>query len=297
MNASDPLTPALRDRALGRLGFSSPPPLTATGLAALYAAWCAKVPFDNVRKMIALRSGGPAELPGMGVTDFLESWLAHGAGGTCWPTSNALFELVSGVGFDARRVRGAMRDLGVSNHGSVKVRIDGREWLVDSSMLTNVPLPLGEGVFSTGDAVFAAEVERVEGTHLIWFDMPPNTGLLPCRFGDDPATHALFGEGYEASRGRSPFNQRLYARRNLPGELLVLWGNTRFSKTAAGLTSRALSAAELRGALAAEIGLSEELIERWARCGALGASFEPPAGPPPPPITGMPPSRRPGADP
>ena len=138
-----PLPAALRRRVLERLGLPGPPPLTLAGLAALYRAWCASVPFENTRKMMALRTGGDGELPGARAADFLAHLIDHGTGGTCWPSSNALYAVASALGFDARRVAGSMRDLGVVSHASVKVRIDGADWLVDSSMLTNEPTPLG----------------------------------------------------------------------------------------------------------------------------------------------------------
>lgn len=282
----------LRDRVLARLGFSRAPSPDLDGLRALYAAWCAHVPFDNVRKMIVLRADGLRPLPGGDAADFFEHWLANGAGGTCWPSSNALFELARACGFAARRVAGSMRDLGIINHASVKVRIDGADWLVDSSALTNEPLPVDGRLFVTADPVFAAEVEPVDGTHIVWTHTPPNSAYLPCRLLVDPADHVQYASGYEASRTRSPFNQRLYVRRNHPGELVVLIGSTRFIRTAHGLESQDLSPDELRRTLAEQVGLSDTLIAEWVRCGGLAASFEPPSGPKPPPVTGLPPSRR-----
>lgn len=286
------LPPALQEQVLERLGFSDPPSLDQEGLGALYGAWCARVPFDNVRKMIVLRTRPDDPLPGADADEFFEHWLAHGTGGTCWPTSNALFELVHALGFEARRVAGSMHDLGVVNHASVKVRIDGGEWLVDSSQLTNVPLPLGDRVFVHDDAVFPAEVEPVDGTFVLWTHSPPNSTHLPCRLLVDPATRAAYVAGYDASRTRSPFNQRLYVRRNRPGELLVLAGKTRFSRTARGLGVRELEPDEICDALREDAGLSDALIDQWVRCGGLEASFEPPSGPKPPPVTRKPPSLR-----
>lgn len=40
---------------------------------ALYAAWCRSVPFDNTRKLIALRAGDPGPLPGDSPRGFLVS--------------------------------------------------------------------------------------------------------------------------------------------------------------------------------------------------------------------------------
>jgi N-hydroxyarylamine O-acetyltransferase len=284
----------LVDQVLVRLGLSPAPPISPEGLRTFYRAWCRGVPFDNLRKMIALRIGAPCPLPGLEAREFFEQWLEHGCGGTCWPTSNALFALARALGFEARRIAGSMGDTGAVSHGSVKVRLEGTDWLTDSSMLTEVPLPLSQDVFIHHGPVLAAETEPAGRTHLVWAEIPPFPGYLPCRLLLDPADAALYAERYEASRMRSPFNQRLHVRRNHPDAVVVFSGDTRFCKTAAGLTSRSLSPAEVRQALRAEIGFSEPLIEEWVRRGCLEASFQAPDPPPgpPPPVAGLPPSQR-----
>jgi quercetin 2,3-dioxygenase len=289
---TDRLETALRDRVLERLGFSEPPAPDLAGLRAFYRAWCANVPFDNVRKLIALRSRSVAALPGTDATEFFEAWLVHGAGGTCWPTSNALYTLARSLGFEPERITGAMRDLGIVNHASVRVRLNGDAWLVDSSMLTNAPLPLGRELFVQDDPAVGVEVEPVDGAHVVWVEFPPSPDYLPCRLFEDPVDHDRYRAGYELSRERGAFNQRLYARRNRPGEVVVLLGNTRFTKSAVGLASRELSPEELTEALRSEIGVSGALHDEWVRSGALDASFEPPNGPKPPPDARKPPSKR-----
>ena len=286
------LSADLRERVLERLGLDSRPDTDIAGLARVYGAWCSSMSFDNIAKLIALRMSPEMPLPGLDGPAFLERWLIHGIGGTCWTSSNALFELLDSLGFDARRVAGSMRDTGIVSHASVKVRVDGNDWLVDSSMLTGVPLPLTDELFISGDPVFAAEVEAVEGTHLIWVDLPPNPAYLPCRLLVDPATHGFYVHRWEASRDRSPFNQRLYARRNFQGDMLVLNANTRLRKSAGGIDTKELNALEICESLRDEFGISGEMIDEWRKSGALDASFEPPAGPPPAPIAGVPPSRR-----
>ena len=121
VDTGSPTGRAMRDRVVEKLGFQAAPPPDLDGLRALYAAWCARVPFDNVRKMIALRTPG-APLPGTTAEDFFEGWLRDGAGGTCWPSSQALWALLSALGFEARRVVASMRDTGYGSHGTVKVR-------------------------------------------------------------------------------------------------------------------------------------------------------------------------------
>lgn len=292
-DASDRLSDDCRARVLRRLGLSGCPSADFAGLRALYGAWCSRVSFDNLRKMIALRTSADCPLPGLDAEEFFETWLQDGCAGTCWPTSNALFALVRAVGFDARRVAGSMRDLGIVNHGSVIVRIGSRDWLIDTSFLCNVPLPLDDRVYIHDDPVFEVEVEPVEGRHLAWVLTPPSMEHMPCRLLVDPADAALWRERYEESRERSAFNKRLYARRNRPGECLVLAGSLRCSKTAAGVIAETLTAERLCACLRDDFGFSPALIDRWIDAGGLGDSLEPHAGAAAPPASDRrPPSRR-----
>ncbi len=288
----DTLDPTLRAALLARLGLPTQPLLTLEGLTEIYRAWCHAIPFDNLTKMLALREGRAGALPGGHATDFFNHWLAHGAGGTCWSTSNALYTLIRSLGFEARRVTGAMRDLGLVTHASTKVRLDGRDWLVDSSFLCNAPLPLDDAGYISPDPVFAIEVERDAGTHVIWSASPGNPDYLPCRLVGDPVTHEEYLARYEASRDRSPFNQRLYARWNRPGEANVLHGNTHWVRTARGTTTRTLEPVALRAVLHTELGVSNALIQVWVEAGGLEASLLPPSGSKPPPVNRLPPSQR-----
>jgi N-hydroxyarylamine O-acetyltransferase len=295
MNLDGPALPSrLTERVLSRLGFGMSPPPDAGGLAALYLAWCMQVPFDNTRKTIALRTGSVGGLPGIDAEDFLDHWLAHGTGGTCWPSSNALFAVLRSAGFDARRVMASMRDVGAPNHASVKVRAGGSDWLADSSMLLNTPLPLGPGTFISNDSVWPAEVEASNGTHVVWWHTPPNEDYLPCRLLVDPATYQDYCDGYERSRQRSPFNEELYARRNRPGALIILVGRTRYLRTHEGIERRGLTSGELAQSLRDDIGLSGQMIDRWMESGCHDERSASPAAPPSEsrPRPAEPPSRR-----
>src|SRR5438105_15871270 len=104
------LTPDLTDAVLERLGRSDRPPTDLAGLELVYGAWCRSVPFDNLVKRIHLGSGDPAPIPNGDPTYFLVSWLEHGTGGTCWPSTLALHALLVALGFDVRIGSAAMRD-------------------------------------------------------------------------------------------------------------------------------------------------------------------------------------------
>ena len=253
-------------RALAKLGFAKPPAPDRAGLEALYLAWCRNVPFDNVRKRIAMAESATAALPGGLPGDFLEAWLEHGTGGTCWPSSNGLHALVSACGFDVRRVSASMFDRNDHNHGSLIVRLDGAEWLVDSSIQCDVPIPLRAGAETRLEhPIHPIRVEPAEGGTIVHWGMSQSQGTMPCRLMHDPVDEPFYLERYEISRGYSVFNTQLYARRNFPDKLVSFVGRTRHEKTAAGVTSRELGADELKKALIEELGLSEAIVARMER--------------------------------
>jgi len=287
---SSGISDRLRDRVLRRAGLDGPPPVNLEGLRRLYNAWCLAVPFDNVRKMIAIRTGAP--LPGRDATDFFQSWLETGAGGTGWSGSNALYELAHSLRFNARRAAGSMYDDGSPNHGTVIVTIDSAEWLIDSSLLTAEPIPLAGHPYFRSDGVSAIEVEADAGSHVLWTSAPHQPSSIACRIFSQPLSYDAVLAKYEDSRRQSPFNQRLYARRNDSGRVILLRGRTRFERSIGGLTARDLSEDELRASLRTEFGFSQSLIDAWSRCGALASSLERSSAEPPPPNKGVPPSQR-----
>lgn len=103
------LEPDMVESVLERLGFDSAPSIDAEGLTAMYRGWCRSVPFDNTLKLIALHGPGDGPLPGMDAEGFFRSFLRHGTGGTCWPTTNAIDALARACGFRSRLVAGGHR--------------------------------------------------------------------------------------------------------------------------------------------------------------------------------------------
>ena len=248
-------------RAFAKLGFASPPKADLEGLGALYLAWCRNVPFDNVRKRIALARGGAEPLPGGLPEDFLAAYLEHGTGGTCWPSSNGLYSLVTAAGFDARRISASMFDRNDHNHGSILVRLGGRDWMVDSSIESDEPFPIVPGqAHEIASPVHPIRVEPHEKGTLVHWGQSQSTGTMPCRLMQDPVDQAFYLERYEISRGYSVFNTQLYARRNFPGKLVTYAARKRFEKTPSGVTSAELSLPELRESLVREMGYSPAIV-------------------------------------
>jgi len=286
------ITAELRDRVLARIDVARNAAPDFALLSTMYKAWCDHIPFDNMRKIIALRSGDASLLPGTTGTDFFEAFLEFGCGGTCWPTSNAIYELLIAMGFNARRVAGSMRDQGFVTHGTVIATIDGADWLVDTSILSNVPMPVNATTFISDDTIFTAEIEPTDALHLVWFSIPPNAGYTPCRLLVDPIDHAFHSMSYEKSRTFGAFNQLMYARRNFPGRMVVLRGHTLYARTVTGLETTVLDRDGVCAALTNDFGISQQLVTQWIDVGGLDATFEPFAGPPPVVPLSNPPSSR-----
>jgi N-hydroxyarylamine O-acetyltransferase len=259
------------DRVIERLGFAARPKPDLAGLESLYGAWCSHVPFDNLRKRISMARSTSDPLPGGLPDDFLGAFLEHGTGGTCWPSSNGLHALVAACGFDVRRISASMFDRNDHNHGSLVVRLDERDWMVDSSIECGFPIPLERGVARTlGDAVHPIRIEPVGDSFRVHWGFTHSTDTMPCRLMSDPVDEAFYLERYEISRGYSVFNTALYARRNFPGRLVSFTGRKRHEKTAAGVTTRDLSDAELRAALTGEMGYSPALVAELEETAGYG---------------------------
>jgi N-hydroxyarylamine O-acetyltransferase len=253
---------ALVDAVLERLGLGERPAPDRAGLDRAYLAWCRGVPFDNLVKRIHLVSGSAAPFPNGDPEWFLRSFVRDGAGGTCWPSSGGLYALLTALGFDARRGSGAMYDHvtgPIHTHGTVIVRLDGVDHWVDSSMLTDVPLPLAKGRETRrDDPVSPVRAEPVDDLWRVWWTSSGDGSDIPCLLLTDDVDADHYLVRYEASRGMSPFNTRVYATRNAPGARVTIGGSKRYERTARGITETELD--DRNRVLVEEFGFSEAIV-------------------------------------
>jgi len=274
-----PLAPALVDRVLERLGLSSRPAPEASGLRALYGAWCHRVPFDNLRKRIALSEGHPGVLPGDTPGDFFAGWLAEGAGGTCWAGAGALCALLSALGFRAQRGLATMLvapDL-PPNHGTVVVDVDATRWLLDASILHGEPLALEEasGPRSVSGGAWGAQVALSDGHwHVRWRPLHAPAGI-DCRIDEIGVGAERFSQMHEQTRSWSPFNYAVYARRNRADAVVGVAFGRRVELGADGsVATEDLDPTARDRLLIEEFGVSEALVRRLP----VDAETPPPPG-------------------
>lgn len=260
------LAPSLLERVLEKLGLASYPEPTLDGLSEIYAAWCRRVPFDNVQKIIHLHVGAAGPLPGDAAADFFESWLAHGTGGTCWAGNGGLHTLLGSLGFAVARGIGTMLSSPnvPPNHGTVVVDLEGARYLVDASILHNEPLRLDERETTAIEHPAWGVRCRIEDGrwHIRWRPLHTTSGI-DCRIEDLHATGETFRESHEGTRGWSPFNYEVTARLLTNDAIIGAAFGERASLDGEGGETRGPLATENRNRfLVEEIGMSGEIINQ-----------------------------------
>ena len=263
---NDWLTPSLQERVLAKLEFASAPTPTLENLRAIYAAWCRKVPFDNVRKLIHVRAGNPGALPGSTPEDFLEAWLKHGTGGTCWAGAGAFHALLASLGFNVMRGVGTMLVTpSVSpNHGTVIVTLDEDRFLVDCSILHGEPLRLTEDAETRVEhsAWGVRCSKRDQHWYINWRPLHQLDGF-ECRLEYFGAAQREFQNFHERTRSWSPFNYEVTARLNRGDRVVGLAFGKAVSLEADGsVREAAVTHAERVRILIEDLGMSEEIAQQ-----------------------------------
>lgn len=262
-NPPVPLASDLVDDVLARLGLSRRPAPDADGLRTLYGAWCARVPFDNLRKLVHVHREPPGPMPGLDATDFFRGWLAHGTGGTCWAANGALERLLTTLGFEARRGLGTMVVFeGIPpNHGFVTVAIDRVHHLVDASILHGAPLRLEGDRADVAHPAWGVRAERRDGVWHVQWRPPGYPDGLVCRLDQIDYRTDDFGARYEATRAWSPFNYASYVFAHRNGGTEALANGKRVTVRADGTSAeREIDDAERRKTLVELFGISEALV-------------------------------------
>jgi arylamine N-acetyltransferase len=254
----------LVEQILARLGFSRRPTPTIDALRSLYSTWCERVPFDNIRKLIHVRSANSAPLPGATPQDFFEAWLKFGTGGTCWPGAGALHDLLTALGFDAVCAIGTMMAAPnlPPNHGTVLVNFGSQMFLVDSSILHGNPLSLiRDSETSVSHPAWGVRcIWRETNWFVQWRPLMRLEGF-DCRLDSLPATATDFTDSYSRTRGWSPFNYELSVRVNRGDKVIGVASGHAISLLADGSVARTpLTPDERRRLLIEDIGITEALV-------------------------------------
>ncbi len=236
------------------------------GLKAIYGAWCKKIPFDNIQKLIHLESGSLAPLPGNDPMVFFEGWLRFGTGGTCWAGSNALYSLLLSLGFEVCRVTGTML-IGSGappNHGSVIVNCDGERFLADTSILHSTPIKIDDKLPTKIDhpAWGIDGYPDKNNWYVRWRAFHMLDGCT-CRINDAIASHNTFMALNEETRKWGPFNYSLYFRINQGDTVTgISFGDRLFFDFRGNIKRTPMSPEAHHLFLSQEMGISREILDK-----------------------------------
>ena len=256
----------LFELVLARLGFSGRPEPTLDNLRAVYSAWCQRVPFDNVRKLIHVRSRASGPLPGSSAEDFFEAWLRHGTGGTCWSGAGAFHALLTSLGFNADRGVGTMLvapDV-PPNHGTVLATFGAEKYLVDCAILHGEPLRLEEnGETRIEHPAWGVRCSQRSGFWQVWWRALHKPDGLECRYEWFGAESGEFRDFYERTRAWSPFNYELTARVNRGDEVIgVSFGKAVTLRGNGQVAQAPIPHEERMRLLVEQFGMSEEIVSQ-----------------------------------
>lgn len=263
---TDKLDDELLSRILSGLGINSLPSPDLDGLQTIYSAWCRKIPFDNIRKRIHLESGNPNLLPGDDPVDFFIGWLRFGTGGTCWAGSGALYSLLYSLGFKVCRGVATMLiapDL-PPNHGTVIVNIDGKLYLVDTSMLHSSPVCVNDHQpHQMKNSPWSIDVEvRNTKWYIRWRPLHMLDGCI-CRIEKMGVSHRTFVTLNEETRIWGAFNYSLYARLNRGDSVVgIAYGHEVSIDMVGNIDRHQMSTAEQRRFLVEDLGIDKTIVKR-----------------------------------
>lgn len=257
---------------LEKLGLTDRPKLDLAGLNRVYASFSCNVPNDNIQKRIWFASNREKPVTGGDPIEFFKNWLGHGTGGTCFPTNGGLYALLRAIGFDANRISGSVMREGVepdNNHGSVLVKLEGIDYLVDGQLGALAALPLMPGEHSsTGNRIHDIQAIPIDGGFAVqWFpgSNRQDPVMMHLNLANSPVDHQFFLTYYNLSasreRQRSNFNDALFISRHFPDSILIVsrGKRTKISSDNTVIMTE-ITDAECARILVEELDISEEMV-------------------------------------
>ena len=150
------------------------------------------------------------------------------------------------------------------NHGSVRVRIDHDQYLVDCSILHGDPLRLCQDAgTSIEHPAWGVQCTQRDARWHVWWRPLHKTDGFECRLEHFGAPAEEFNTRHEATRGWSPFNYELSARLNRGNTVIGAGFGLGVTLMADGAVRKEpLSHAARTRLLVEDFGMSEEIVSQ-----------------------------------
>jgi arylamine N-acetyltransferase len=263
------------ERVLERFGFSGRPDPTRETLDEVVKQWSRLVGYDNVLKRIHIAEQHTGAFPSMDPNEFFTAWLKHGVAAGCWPSTEAMYGLLSLIGFRVSRLAGTMPEVPdplLPAHAGLDVVVDGRTYRADPSLGAEAALELVDGV-ATRQASQAHGI-WCEGDRIVrWRPGHMRSPLSTVMWLKD-LSYAFYAYRNEATKAFSIFNYSLYVRKNQDDGVLTYGRGALVTVTPAGeLSAAPVEPRHARELLVERFGLSEEIAARVPIVDDEGARF------------------------
>ena len=164
---ADPLAPPpprspITEAFLRRTGLKRPKEPTADFLERLARAF-ARLPYENLTKILKLTSEGNPERARRDPPEVLADHFRYGAGGTCFSLTALLLHLVRSCGYEAHPVL-ADRHYGPDTHCALIVNLEDKPHLLDPGYLLFKPVPVRTDTVTEVDTDFNRVLLLPEGS-------------------------------------------------------------------------------------------------------------------------------------
>jgi arylamine N-acetyltransferase len=180
--------------------FGLPPDDSPRTLIESMAAAFARLPYENITKIIKRAEAGSPEKARRSPSEVISGHIAWGTGGTCFSLTSALRHLVRSLGWEAEYIL-ADRPYGQNTHCALILWIDGAPHLLDPGFLITRPVPLqatGGQIIKTGfNTLILAREDNKNGISLSTLQQGAGTYRLTYKI--LPPDEAEFLKAWDAS--------------------------------------------------------------------------------------------------
>lgn len=189
-------------------------------LAALFARFNAKVPFESASKIVRHAEVEDPEKKPRTPDVFWEDHLELGTGGTCFARIAAFDALLSGLGFRTRRTLGRVRQAG--DHAALFVETPEGELIADVGFPLPALLPARPGRVETPIGALVVAERAGEGGFAVDFEGGVPEGPRAISIGSATAPEEVFREHWRRTFRRGAlFLQEVALRRELGNRTLA----------------------------------------------------------------------------
>lgn len=222
----------------------------------------ARLPYENLTKIIKHDACGSAESSRRAPLEVVADHRSWGAGGTCFSLTATLVHLVRALGWRAEPLL-ADRRYGPDTHSALVVWLDERPHLVDPGYLIVDPIPLDVPATQRIATSFNQLVltPRDGGERLELSTVQNGSATYRLTFRTQPVDAGQFLRAWDASFAWDMMQYPVLTRADQSGQT-YLQGRRLQHRTQSGVDRQELSDDELIDRIAAEFGIAREVARR-----------------------------------